>query len=162
MSLPNLIIDDATNKIIAFGYCDFTPQLKTGQSQAQCNTEQLPDDMENCIWDSVKKIVVIHDPWKLNNLKAHLKTVCKADANKRIYAVSSKVKDDASQRNLLERENELIYKKVVGTISAEEESEIADTRKIWTDIRAIRVASNITENEIDALATEQDVIDYKY
>lgn len=42
MKLPNLIIDSVTGDVIAFGYCDFTPQLQPGQEQVQCPTEQLP------------------------------------------------------------------------------------------------------------------------
>lgn len=44
MKLPNLIIDSVTGDVIAFGYCDFTPQLIEGQEQVECPMEQLPDD----------------------------------------------------------------------------------------------------------------------
>lgn len=54
MKLPNLLINTATadryKAIISFGYCVFTPD--TNQEQVQCPTEQLPDHIKRCFWDS--------------------------------------------------------------------------------------------------------------
>jgi hypothetical protein len=53
MKLPNLLIQQSTDRyktIISFGYCEFEPA--GNQEQVQCPTEQLPDHITRCFWDS--------------------------------------------------------------------------------------------------------------
>ena len=65
------------------------------------------------------------------------------------------------QRNYLAMYNNLLEKKLDGTITDEEASSMALLKSIWADIQAIREASNAKEQELLALTTIEEVIAYE-
>ena len=56
---PRALVDLATNRLIAWGFCDFTPRIVPGQvEQFEDANEQLPDEAEFCYWDGQRTQVV--------------------------------------------------------------------------------------------------------
>ena len=69
MKLPNILIQQSTDRyksIISFGYCEFQPA--ENQEQVQCPTEQLPDNIERCFYDSETGEIYIDETIEVDKL----------------------------------------------------------------------------------------------
>lgn len=59
---PKIIVDNATKRVISFGYCDFTPE--DGQTVYNSPNESLPDNPKFCIYDSIKDEITVDQTYK--------------------------------------------------------------------------------------------------
>lgn len=89
-------------------------------------------------------------------LQVKLKSQVKMEAQRRILELVPTWK----QNNLTARMVELVNKKLVDTLTVEEEAEIAAVQAIWDQVKAIRTNSDELETLIDtALVADLRVLD---
>ncbi len=64
---PNIVVEDATGDIVAFGYTDLTGGLPAGQTVYVSPVEQLPDAMSLCRYNSGTDTVYVSTDLQLED-----------------------------------------------------------------------------------------------
>lgn len=101
--------------------------------------------------------ILVADGNELDCRKAVLKIKTKYIAKKKILDIIPQWK----QNNLTARATELLERKIDGTITATEQTELTTLRNTWNSIlKPIRTASDSIENEINGIATTEEANAY--
>ena len=153
---PNIIVDDVTKKILAFGYCDFSEQLIAGQTQHESPVEILPDEMDVCIYDSTADTVLISNELSDEKDKIRKKNETELLAEQKadiLIPVSSRRKLKSVSRAI-----KLVRKETKGNATQNEKDELDALELLDNQIEAIYEASDSIKDEID-LDVNYDYID---